>query len=394
MAFRKTTTPLGKVTPAKVIRKALGPSKAQLQCESKGGRWDKETKTCIMPAKEIPDFLKTKDPFAAPEQTQPIISDVRKRHLNSPLSDEQLIELERKETLGKPEVEAFTDVKTGQPSGIMKDGNIFLGGSASEIRAALEREAVKTQLPAGIERAGTAQAQAEQEEIVEAERQRLITEETPQRRELDPTVGFGERIPILGGLMSFSRKILGEPLKKALGIKSIQGLELTPEIMRTVALTEIEKQEIERGLTANEKFGAFVEAIPLVGSLAQKWAGGLIETPSENAREVKSNILKERRRITNIETNVKLGYLPVSVAQEQITDIENNIQRLESRIKLLINNSPELRFNSDYVNTVETEILATREKAFQAKQNILTGATQDPTEIQLLQQLKLTEEEE
>ena len=119
--------------------------------------------------------------------------------------------------------------------------------------------------------------------------------------------------------------------------------------MRSAALTEIERQEIERNLTASEKFGAFVEGIPFFGSFAQKFAGGLIETPSENAREVKSNLLKEKRRIANIETNVKLGYLPVSVAQEQVRNIENEVQAGESRIKLLVNNSPELKFNSPVV---------------------------------------------
>lgn len=229
---------------------------------------------------------------------------------------------------------------------------------------------------------------------IEAERARIIAEESPIRRELDPTSGFGEGFPIFGGSIALGRTQIGEPLKEALGIKSSQDLVLTPQDMRTEALSRIEKQEIERGLTANEKFGAFIEGIPLIGNLANQFAGGLIETPSENAREVKSNILKEKRRIANIETNVKLGYLPVEVAQEQINDIEENIQRLESRIKLLINNSPELRFNSDYVNTVETEILLTREKLLQAKLNVLTGASVNPTEIQLLQQLTQEEEED
>ena len=104
--------------------------------------------------------------------------------------------------------------------------------------------------------------------------------------------------------------------------------------------------------------------------------------------------MKEKRRISNIETNVKLGYLPISVAQEQLKDIEDNVQRLESRLRVLINNSPELKFNSDLVNTYETEILLTREKIFQGKLNVLTGATQDPTELQILQQLMSQEEGE
>lgn len=237
-------------------------------------------------------------------------------------------------------------------------------------------------------------------QIIEEEKQRIIDEETPERRELDPAQSFTEKTPVLGGTIGTIKDRIQEivlatvpegeykeAFKNSLGVA-------TPEELRSLSLTQIEKEEIERGLSMSEKFGALVEGIPVFGSLASKWAGGLIETPSENAREVKSNVLKEKRRITNIETNVKLGYLPGSVAREQISDIEENVQRLESRLKLLISNSPELKFNSDLVNTYETELLATTEKIFQAKQNILTGATQDPDEIQILQRLQLQEDAE
>ena len=260
-----------------------------------------------------------------------------------------------------------------------------------------ERELARvrsTGLPSAAEKIIQKEEEFKQTQAIETEKARLIAEETPERRELDPAVGFGETFPIFGGSVALGRTLIGEPIKDALGIELSQDLKLTPETMRTVALTQIEKEEIERGLTANEKFGAFIEGIPLIGSLANQFAGGLIETPSENTVEVVSNIRKEKRRIANIETNVKMGYLPVSVANEQLGDIENNIQRLESRAKLLISNSPELRFNSDGVNTIETEILLTREKILQGKLNVLTGASTDPAEIQILQQLLLQQEAE
>lgn len=332
-------------------------SEAHLQCEADGGRWDEATNTCIFPT---PKPIQTKPPQEIPKPELPEV-------------------LTTADGAGDPEV-------TGRPTGVtLPDGRTFLGLNREDIENVKAIEERRRRLLEGTQPAGTARAQ----QAIEQERQRIIAEETPQRRQLDPTEGsFFERIPGIGGLVSVSRTVIGEPVKKALGIKTTQGLELTPDQLRTAGLTEIERQEIERGLTANEAFGAFIEAIPLGGNQAAKYAGGLIETPSENAREVKSNILKEKRRISNIETNVKLGYLPVPVAEEQLNDIESNVQRLESRIRLLINNSPELRFNSDYVNTVETDILATREKVFQAKQNILTGATKDPSEIEILMRLK------
>lgn len=332
-------------------------SQAQVSCEAKGGRWDGQN--CIMPEPK-PEPKPEPAPTTEP-QPQP-----------TPRAGE-----------------VITDAETGEPKGYINSQGEYVKASRADIQNVVNKRQAKFAPITG----GVTFQQRVQEEAIATERERLITEETPQRRELDPEMGILEDVPVLGGLVGASRRLIGTPLKKALGIKLNQAdPDITPEQLRTFALTEIERQEVERGLTLNEKFGEFVEAIPLAGSLASKYAGGLIETPSENAKQVKANILKERRRIANIETNVKLGYLPVSVAQEQITDIESNVQRLESRMRLLINHSPELRFNSDYVNTVETEILATREKAFQAKQNILEGATQNPDEIQLLKQLQLNEE--
>lgn len=219
---------------------------------------------------------------------------------------------------------------------------------------------------------------------IQKERDKLLQEELPERRELDPNRAVVETIPIIGPLASFSKSFLNK-IGVPFGINSKTDKDLgmhTPETLRTAALTAIEREEIERGLTANELFGAFVEAIPVLGPLTSKYITGL-ETPTGNAAEVVTNIRKERRRIANIETNVKMGYLPVTAAQEQIKDIEQNIQRLESRVKMLINNSPTLKFNSDGVNTIETEILQAKEKLFQSKNNVLTGKLMEPTEMDL-----------
>ena len=231
----------------------------------------------------------------------------------------------------------------------------------------------------------------EAQRLIEIERERLTAEEVPVRRELSPDLVPAETLPVLGGIQGASRNFVLDLYKKAgIEFEDDEGnpLLLQPEQLRTAALTRIEQEEISRGLTASERFGSFIEGIPIAGGLVAKYASGLIETPSSNAREVVTNIRKEKRRLSNIETNVKLGYLPVPVAQEQITDIENNVQRLESRVKLLISESPQLKFNTDAVNTIETEILLTREKIFQAKQNVLEGALTDPDEIQLFLKLQ------
>jgi len=301
-------------------------------CEAKGGIWDSENQVCIPAGKREP--TPTDDPVLK----------------------------------------------------IAREKNISLKAAADVLVAQQGQSTQKQLARQTTENVNLEQQEAQRLSGIEAERQRIIAEEVPQRRELSPELTAGEKIPIVGGVIGLINDSTREKRKE-------QGLDieggLQPEELRSFALSEIERQEIERGLTESESFGRAVEATGLSRvSIFGLSAKDLIETPSENARETFSNVRKEKRRLTNIETNVKLGYLPVSVAQEQVKDIEQNVQRLESRIRLLVSSSPELRFNSDFVNTMETEILGTKEKIFQSKQNILTGQTNDPTEIQILQALR------
>lgn len=220
--------------------------------------------------------------------------------------------------------------------------------------------------------------EAEAEQIAVA--QEAIRVEQPERRELDPSRTALGAAPVIGPL--------AEGILKAVGFTPSVNLDATPEEMKTLALTKIEKQEINKGITASENFGQFVEAIPVFGSLASKYAGGLLETPSENTQTILKELKTEKTRATNAEIKVKDGTLSQAAGQEIIDGVEQNIQRMESRIKLLVQNSPELKFNSDGVNFIETKILESRERLFQAKINMAAGAAKDPTEIDLLRSLQ------
>ncbi len=327
---------VGPIRPEDTAKEEL--KKKKEECRASGGKWNEQTQTCIF---KLTDKAKA-DARAAGSA---VVTDAQGSEIIQTRAD----------------VERATAENRGGP------------GARQLIQ---EQEIVR-----------------QEQAAIQQQQQQLIDTQTPVRRELDPqegTLTFTEKLPVLGGTLAavfdLANHILlplvpdgefKEALKDNLAI-------IQPEELRTLALTAIERQEIERGLTASERFGALIEGIPVVGSLAGKYAGGLIETPSENAAQVKTSLLKEKRRIANIETNVKLGYLPVSVAQGQLTDIERNVQKLESRLKLLINDSPELKFNSDLVDTYETEILLTREKIFQGRLNVLEGISTDPTEIQIL----------
>jgi len=219
--------------------------------------------------------------------------------------------------------------------------------------------------------------QVAQGQLLEEERARLVEEEVPELVELNPPMTTQEQIPIWGTFVKAGRGI-GVKIKEAVGIDPSTPLD--DEQMNKLALSQIQKNEIEKGLTWSESIGQMFEGLPFGGKLS-----GLlnVETPRGNLEEVHTDIKTMRRRITNIETNVKMGYLPVSVAQGQIDDIGSYIDVQEARLMLLIQNSPSLNFNSDRVNGFETDILIVREKLFQAKMNVLIGAEQDPDALDL-----------
>ncbi|KKL81657.1 hypothetical protein LCGC14_1992550 [marine sediment metagenome] len=347
------------------------PLTAKQLCEAKGGTWDEARGVCILPPPTTPKVPKT-------EATTPEILPTPQTSKQVPLlSDEEIIAVFGTINISKSQRFQLEDAKIRGKGSIKGFGDLNAGRGFTEAQSAA---------------LAPAQAAAQSQALIEEERQRLIAEETPQRRELSPELSVGEQIPVLGGIIGTLSDFI-RPLKKKLGFKTFE--QLPPQDERNIALTEIARIETERGLTISEQFGKVVESVGLanIGVFGLS-AKDLIETPSENAREALSNIRKERRRITNIETNVKLSYLPVEVARDQIEDIEENVIRLASRVGFLVSQSPELKFNSDFVNTMETEILQTEEKIFQAKQNILTGASIDPTEIQILQKLQEVQDEE
>lgn len=222
------------------------------------------------------------------------------------------------------------------------------------------------------------------------EQEQLLLEETPKRQELDPMAIMGETIPFVGSAITAGVGI-GDFVKRKLGIETQQQKNFNPEDFRNAELAAIAKEEIDRGITLNEAFGAYVEMLPTGDSVLGVSFAKTLEQPSDNAAQVATNIRKIKRQISNIETNARMGYLPVATAQEQIDDMERNIVRLETRLKSLTNASPSLRFNSDLVNTYETEILVVKEKMLQAKLNIIQGKITDPNEMDIFLKEKALE---
>ena len=211
-------------------------------------------------------------------------------------------------------------------------------------------------------------------------------------RETIPFTSALEQIPIIGASAGVVARLLAPIMKPLLPqgeptFPEIKALIQDPETERQVLLQAIQQKVIKEDLTLAEKFGSFVEAIPVVGNLVNKYASGLIETPSGNAATVLGNILNEKERALNTAEMVRSGRLDQTTALNRLDEIENNIVRLEQRLKILGNMSPILRADGDTINKFETEILRTRERVEDARSPAVAGALGQPTNNQLLLEL-------
>lgn len=312
------------------------PSRLQVECEANGGRWDSKNKSCIFPDKK---------------------------------------------PAGVKQAETIFNEETGKPSGItLPDGRTFLGITREDIQGLIQQEK-KKELPEGTVEAGTARRAAEQEQLT----QEVLGRERPVKRELDPNREFIEKLPVLGGLFAAHPliKTAIRSLEKLTG-KQIIGEDLQPEELSTLALTAIEKREIEKGLTASEQFGSLIEGIG-AGDLTRFIPGGSgAELPSDNVRTKLKDLRVLKSQAIDIELKFNKQLISKTIARERIKEIEELIQADESRIRLLISGSPELKFNSDGVNFIELKILEVKERLFDSETAVEIGVTTQPTEIDVL----------
>ena len=141
-------------------------------------------------------------------------------------------------------------------------------------------------------------------------------------------------------------------------------------------------------MTRSEKFGEFAEALA-IGDLVKFVPGlGAAERPSDNVQTILREIRVWKTIATDAESQVIRGTWTQTFAIDQVTEAENNIQRIQSRIRLLIQSSPELKFNSDGVNFIETKIFEAETRIFNAKLAINAGVSADPNDIQILIELQ------
>ena len=362
-----TPSPFGPVPDTLAKFKPPVEETAEQKCIAKGGKWDAANQRCIMKAPG-PEEEKVEEPPRAKPTTP----------------------------------ETFTDPRTGRASGItLPDGRTFLGLGPEDVDLIAAGEARRTGRPEGTAPVGTAQREVEiQRQLAELEGQ------APVKRELDPTLSPSglEDFPVVGPLITFAADFLTKKIIQGVDTGFLKGKvgagftermknQITPEELRTAALTEIERKEIGKGLTQSEKFGEFAEAAN-AGELA-KFIPGVsgAERPSDNVQTVVSSLRLMKTRAINIESKVKAGDMTQLAARTRIDLIEEELQVGESRIRTLIQSSPELKFNSDGVNFIELKILQNKEAIFDARRQMIIGASSEPTDLSTLQELAQTEED-
>ena len=206
---------------------------------------------------------------------------------------------------------------------------------------------------------------------------------TPQEISLQPegTIDVPLAGPAGGGIVGaiLNNELVNDLVKKYAHEDSIAAREafpvLGPETQREMALRAIRQKSFDEGVSFAESIGAFIEAIPAVGSLASKYASGLTQTPSGNAEDVLSEINKVKEAASTGQEKVRNGLEDPDYGLGRARSMEEQLAKLEGRMKLLINTSSILRANSDNVNTIQEQILEAKEKVARYRQASAFGLT-------------------
>jgi len=203
---------------------------------------------------------------------------------------------------------------------------------------------------------------------------------TPTEVSLQPPPTLGSSIPVIGPATTAIQAAIGNSLKFLKGPKAETGetafpIPETPETNREEALRIIRKKSFEKGISAGEVFGTFVESIPIAGKFAAQYASGLLETPSSNAQDVLGEINKIKEAASTGQEKVRNGLEDPDYGLDRARQMEENIAELEGRIKLLVITSPVLRANTDNVNLIQEQILEAKEKVNRYKTASSFGLT-------------------
>lgn len=174
------------------------------------------------------------------------------------------------------------------------------------------------------------------------------------RVELDPISEVaGKDLPVIGKSLQVLSGV--SPEVKAQLQERIDN-EIEVRNAREKELNKIKKAAFAEEISASEEMGITIEAIPVVGGLANKYAGSLVETPSENALKLQETINRQRERAVNLVEKTRSGAIEPEDSLMTLQQMQDNMAKMEGRLQNLITQSAILRANADQVNLIEEDI--------------------------------------
>lgn len=289
-----------------------------------------------------------------------------------------------------PDTGAINSVK-------MPNGEMFLGTSQQVKEMAGVWAGQRALPPGGIEASAVAakNAMAAQKLQVQQQQQDIMAAQAPQSNELSPQVGLSDSIlsAVPGGkLVSSAFEQVRMLAYGAIPQRTINRLEaaqaVNPTRYNAELLKEIEKARSEKELSLEDRWGAVVEnmpTLPIIGNVG-KWMGNP-DTPSDTVKDLRNQMADSKAYVRSVQRSATAGTTDPIEAYNLIEAQENQINKLESKIKIMVANSEQLKANPEVVNSIETEILTTRQFMLASKATSLGGINKNPTSEELIAQL-------
>jgi len=232
--------------------------------------------------------------------------------------------------------------------------------------------------------------QIQKDEFLPTAEETGVFEERPESVELGLTEEQQQTVPSLFTPAEPLQKLFGIPdnkIKKAIdpdGDFEIEDLIGNPETARQKLLQEIQREELEKGLTANQKLGSKLE--PFLGDLkffdfdASAYVDQWVRMPTREVETIVETIGEVESTVSSMTDSAAQGEIgnPGEVLRD-IAKYEEELAIAEARIKKLILVSDELKANPENINQIEAKILSARETIFEAKQRAAEGALITPT---------------
>ena len=217
----------------------------------------------------------------------------------------------------------------------------------------------------------TPEQRAAEEQKSEAAKEEKVSEEISQQpvetaREIpigeQPVISPFEKVPVFRDIFKPEATAQAAEAKRTINRlreggftnEEIQRMSSDPNIA-ALGLNELDLEVIRKGEASVSNFGEFIETTPIIPRKIKAWVAG-VTAPSEKVNELKKNVGKASENIILWSDSAKNNPRFASRYIKLIEAEEQNILRLESRIKLISLQSPDLQANPEQINLNMAEI--------------------------------------